>query len=327
MPPRCTDSERRRQPAEHTRDGRDRSALDSRRSPHHEGRRARVAERRLAFAASIEPRREGGAASGAVRFLALIRAGWRRWSSYRAATFAGLFTNTAFGFLRAAILLAALDAAGPIGGYDHADALTYVWLGQGLIMVIGIWRWMELATRIQTGDVVVDFSRPIDLQAAYLCEDLGRAGYQIAARGIPPFLVGMLVFDLRLPARPEIWLAFALSLFLAVVASFGMRFLINLGAFWVLDFRGLNGLSSLLMTFASGFALPLSFLPGWADAVLRALPWAAMVQTPIDVFLEQRSGSELTGLLVLQAWWALALLGIGRLVLHAATHRVVVQGG
>jgi ABC-2 type transport system permease protein len=78
-----------------------------------------------------------------MRYLALMGAGWRRWSSYRAATFAGLFTNTAFGFLRAAVLLAALKVAGPIGGYDLADALTYVWLGQGLIMAIGIWRWSE----------------------------------------------------------------------------------------------------------------------------------------------------------------------------------------
>jgi ABC-2 type transport system permease protein len=262
-----------------------------------------------------------------MRYLALMGAGWRRWSSYRAATFAGLFTNTAFGFLRAAVLLAALKVAGPIGGYDPADALTYVWLGQGLIMAIGIWRWSELATRIQTGDVVVDFSRPIDLQVAYLCEDLGRAGYQVVARGIPPFVVGMLAFDLRFPTHASTWLVFAVSLFLAIVASFGMRFLINLGAFWVLDYRGLSGLSSLLMTFASGFALPLSFLPGWAEALLRALPWAVMVQTPIDVFLEQRSGSELIGLLALQVWWALALLGIGRWVLQAATHRVVVQGG
>ena len=45
-------------------------------------------------------------------YLALARAGFRRWSSYRAATLAGVFTNTVFGFIRVAILLAALRAGG-----------------------------------------------------------------------------------------------------------------------------------------------------------------------------------------------------------------------
>ncbi|GIU87472.1 MAG: hypothetical protein KatS3mg009_1987 [Acidimicrobiia bacterium] len=69
--------------------------------------------------------------------LALFRAGFRRWSSYRAAALAGVFTNTVFGFIRAGVLGAAVDAAGPIAGYDRAAALTaaltYVWLAQGLI--------------------------------------------------------------------------------------------------------------------------------------------------------------------------------------------------
>ena len=262
-----------------------------------------------------------------MRYIALIGAGWRRWSSYRAATFAGALTNTAFGFIRAAIILAALDAAGPIGGYDRAEAVTYTWLTQGLIMTIGIWRWQELADRIHTGDVVTDFSRPLDVQGTYLAEDLGRAAYQVIARGLPPFLVGALAFDLRLPHRASTWVLFAASLTLAVVASFGIRFLVNLGAFWVLDFRGLQAVSTLLMTAASGFMLPLQFYPGWAEGMLRALPWASLIQMPIDVFLEQRHGVALVRGIGMQLLWAIALLGLGRAALRAATRHVVVQGG
>ena len=121
-------------------------------------------------------------------YLALAKAGFRRWSSYRTATFAGLFTNTIFGFLRVAVLFAALDAGGAIGGYSRADAATYTWLTQGLIATIAIWGWVELANRIQTGDVVTDLQRPVDLQGAYLAEDLGRAIYQLLARR--PTLLG-----------------------------------------------------------------------------------------------------------------------------------------
>jgi ABC-2 type transport system permease protein len=260
-------------------------------------------------------------------YLALARAGFRRWSSYRAATLAGIFTNTVFGFIRVAILLAALRAGGNIAGYSEADAITYTWVTQALIMMIAMWNWVDLATRIQTGDIVTDLQRPIDLQAAYLSEDQGRALYQLLARGLPPFIVGALVYDLKFPESIGQWIAFALSLELAVIVSFGMRFIVNLFAFWVLDWRGLLALSSAFTTVASGFVIPIAFFPTWAARLFTLLPWAAMIQTPIDVFIGRRTGPTLASGLALQVFWAITLLGLGRILLARAAQRVVVQGG
>src|SRR5206468_869610 len=146
-----------------------------------------------------------GCGDGAMqRYWQLARAGWRRNATYRAATFAGAFTNVVFGFLRAAVLVATLKVAGNIGGYDRADALTYT-----------------------------------------------------------------------------------VSIVLAVVVSFGMRYIVNLGAFWLLDWRGLDTLSGLLVTVLSGFAIPLNFYPHWARTLTELLPWGSMVQLPINIFLEQ----------------------------------------
>ena len=260
-------------------------------------------------------------------YLALARAGFRRWASYRAATLAGVFPNTVFGFIRVAILLAALRAGGNIAGYSEADAITYTWVTQALIMMIAMWNWVDLATRIQTGDIVTDLQRPIDLQAAYLSEDQGRALYQLLARGLPPFIVGALVYDLKFPESIGQWIAFALSLELAVIVSFGMRFIVNLFAFWVLDWRGLLALSSAFTTVASGFVIPIAFFPTWAARLFTVLPWAAMIQTPIDVFIGRRTGPTLASGLALQVFWAITLLGLGRILLARAAQRVVVQGG
>jgi ABC-2 type transport system permease protein len=261
------------------------------------------------------------------RYWQLVRAGWRRNATYRAATFAGAFTNIVFGFLRAAVLIATLKVAGHIGGYDRADALTYTWLTQGLIMVIAIWRWNDLALRIQTGAIATDLSRPIDVQGAWLAEDLGRAAYQGVFRGLPPFIIGALFFTLRLPHHAVTWLAFAASIVLAVVVSFGMRFIVNLCAFWLLDWRGLDTVSSLLVTVLSGFSIPLNFYPHWARTITELLPWGSMVQLPINIFLEQERGSGVVGLLLLQAMWAVVLLAVGRRLLAAGTRKLVVQGG
>ncbi len=255
------------------------------------------------------------------------RRGYRRYATYRGATFAGIFTNSIFGFLRASILLALLSVRPNVGGYDAADALTYTWLGQGLLMVAYLWGWNELALRIISGDISVDLSRPIDLQASWLASDLGRAAYHVIFRGIPPFLVGMLVFRLRLPTDPVTWLAFAASVALAAVISFGIRFIANLSAFWLLDSRGMHGVVGMIWTFLAGMIVPLAFLPPPLRGVVEALPFAGTIQVPIDVFLGKHAGLDLLGALALQAAWAAALLLLGRLVLATAVRRLVVQGG
>jgi ABC-2 type transport system permease protein len=261
-------------------------------------------------------------------FLALARAGFRRSSSYRAATLAGIFTNTMFGFFGVAILVAALEAGGgEIAGYTRTDAITYTWMTQAMIGTLAIWGWVDLATRIQTGDIVTDLQRPIDLQSAYLSEDYGRAAYQLLARGIPPFLIGMIFYDLAFPATVGQWCAFVVSTTFAVGVSFGLRFIVNLLAFWVLDWRGLLGLSQAVATVASGFVVPLAFFPGPLERLLTVLPWASLVQVPVDIFLGKRTGATVASGLALQLMWAVLLFGIGRLLLQRAALRVVVQGG
>ena len=128
-------------------------------------------------------------------YLALARAGFRRWSSYRAATLAGVLTNTAFGFLRVAILFAALRAGGDIGGYTPEQA-----------------RHLHVAdASADHDDRDVELGRPRDPHpdrrhrhrpptpdrpAGRVPQPRtsGRAGYQLLARGLPPFLIGALVY-------------------------------------------------------------------------------------------------------------------------------------
>ena len=125
-----------------------------------------------------------------------------------------------------------------VGGYDSSDALTYVWLTQGLIATLYIWGWQDLAVRINSGDVATDLVRPVDPLRAGLAFDFGRAVYHALYRGVPPFLVGALVFDLTGPGNPAVWLAFTLSVALAIAVSYAWRFLYNSSAFWVLHYRG-----------------------------------------------------------------------------------------
>jgi ABC-2 type transport system permease protein len=257
----------------------------------------------------------------------LARRGYRRYAAYPGATWAGVFTNTFFGFLIAYALLAVFEQRDTVGDYDARDAVTYAWLAQGMLMTIYLWGWFDVALRVRSGDVATDLQRPLDFQGYWLAHDLGRALYHAVFRGVPPFVLGALVFDVLVPHDPRIWLAFTLSVTLAVVTSFAFRFIFNLAAFWLIDYRGAAVLAMVASTFFSGQIVPIAFFPDWLAATAWALPFAAMVQAPIEIWLGHAEGLELLGLLGLQAFWALVLLLVGRAVLAAGMRKLVIQGG
>lgn len=262
--------------------------------------------------------------------VAVATRAFRRYSTYRAATLSGIFTNSVFGVIYSYAYLALWDANPTAGGYDAQDAVTYVWLGQALLMTIALWgggTTDDLAERIRTGDVAIDLYRPVGLVGWYLASDLGRAAYHLVTRGFGPTLIGLVVFDIALPGSVLDAAAFAVSLVLAVVVSFAIRFLVASTAFWLLDQSGVKVMSGAFAIFFSGMMLPLVLFPGWLGTVAKALPWASYVQVPADIWLGKHQGVDLLAALGFQVMWAVVLLAACQGVLRLATRKVVVQGG
>ncbi|WP_030347744.1 ABC transporter permease [Streptomyces sp. NRRL S-1022] len=265
---------------------------------------------------------------GAGRLYAAVAAGgFRRYATYRAATAAGVFTNTVFGLILVYTYRALWDEKPHLGGYDQAQAVTYVWLGQAFLSTLAIGGGGvedELMERIRTGDVAIDLYRPADLQLWWLAADLGRAFFQLLGRGLVPFVFGALCFPVSLPSDASTWAAFLVAVALAMLVGFGIRYLVALSAFWLLDGTGVVQMAWLLGFFCSGMLLPLNVFPGALGEVVRALPWSSLLQAPADILLGH---ADPLPTYLFQAAWAVALLGAGRLVQSAATRRVVVQGG
>jgi ABC-2 type transport system permease protein len=260
-------------------------------------------------------------------WLDVARRSFRRWSTYRLATAAGVITNTVFGYLRADILLAVVAASSvDPGGWSAAELVTFAFVTQALLSGTGAFGEPELAERVRSGDVVVDLYRPVDLQAWWFASWCGRAGFTLIARGIPPVLLGAIVFDLVLPTTATGWAVVLTSMLLATVIGFGIRFCSNLTAFWLVDNRGLDQMITLVLTFFGGLLVPVVLFPDWLEQIARVLPFAAMIQTPAELTMGVYDGPTWVALGG-QAAWALALLLLGRVMLASATHKVVVQGG
>jgi ABC-2 type transport system permease protein len=275
----------------------------------------------LTVAVAFADVRAGG---GSEVYARLVVAGFRRWSTYRTAALAGMSTNLVFGFLRCAVLLTVFGGAAEVAGYDRAAAVTFVWTGQALIDLTLAWGGIQFGERVRSGDVATDLLRPWDLQLALLADDLGRAGFSLLIRFVPPFLVAGLFFDLRLPGDVPGWALFALGVLLAVLVGFGMRFLVNLTAFWLMDWRGVFGLYIVLSSLLCGLTVPVAMLPRWAEIAVWCTPFPAMMQVPADLLVGRGNPLLLLG----HAFgWTVVMLLLGRLALRRAVRALVVQGG
>lgn len=267
-----------------------------------------------------------------LRLYATVAAGgFRRYATYRVATLAGLFTNTVFGFVFSYTYIALWAERPQLGGYSMSDALAYVWIGQALLTVCGLMGGGfedELIERIRTGDIAVDLYRPADLQGWWCAANAGRSAYQLLGRGAGPLVIGALAFGFTLPDGPAGWAAFLLAVALGSLVSFALWYLVAMSAFWLLDGQGVVQVAWLTGLFFSGMLLPLNVFPGALGEIARALPWAALLQVPADVYLGRYGdGAGLLRAYGFQLGWLALLLAAGRAAQAAATRKVVVQGG
>ena len=258
----------------------------------------------------------------------LFAAGFRRQSSYRLAMLAGLATNVVFGFIRASILFAAIDSGGgTLAGYDKGSVSAYVWLSQGLIGAVTLTGIAEIGDRIRTGDVAVDFTRPLDLQTWHLAEDLGRAAYTTIPRGVPSVLVGALTVGLALPTTALPYAMGLVSVVLGVAISFYGRYAVNVLGFWLLDTRGVRMVYAVVSSFLAGLYVPVGLFPDWLHELALATPFPSMMQAPVDVISGHVSGADAWRTLGLQVVWVALTCLAGRALTSAGRAKLVVQGG
>jgi len=262
-------------------------------------------------------------------YWALAVAGFQRYATYRQAMVAAVVTNSVFGFLRFAVMLAVIEAgARAVAGYNEPQLATFVFAGQGLIGVVLLWALPELAERIRTGDVVTDLLRPIDPVWQQLAADLGRAGYAVLTRFVVPVVVGALVFELYAPRRSVTYALFVCSMLLATIVCFACRYLVNASAYWLLDVRGPQTAWVLTSGIFGGLYFPVWFFPdAVAIGLIIATPFPSVIQIPLDILVERGSPTVRLELLAIQAGWVVALLALCRWVQSRGERKLVIQGG
>ena len=260
-------------------------------------------------------------------FWRLLVAGFRRQSTYRLAAFGGLVANTTFGFLKVAILFAAVRAAGgELEGYDLGAVSAYVWISQAMLGSINLHGRTDLAERIRDGDVAVDFLRPVDVQGAFVATEVGRSLFAFLPRGLPTLAIGVVVIGVPWPGGPALALGLV-SLLLAVTVSATTVYLAATAGFWLVETRGLQVLYMVLSGFFAGLFLPIWFFPDWLLVLVSLTPFPSMMMYPTDILAGRVDVGGALLHLAVQTLWLAVTIAVGQALTRAGRHRLEVQGG
>jgi len=265
-------------------------------------------------------------------YLAILVARFTLMLQYRTAAFAGFATQCWWGMLKI-MVLAAFYASAPHQPMTLPQAITYVWLGQGLL---GLLPWsadLQISEAVETGNVAYERLRPVDTHTFWLVRAIAQRVGGTALRVVPMFLlagvilplVGLQGWSWHLPPTLAAAALFAVSISLTVLLSSAFVVILNV-AVVALKTRRASNLAPVLVNPLSGMIVPLALMPAWAQGFLFWQPFAGLVDIPYRIYFANLTGMAALEGIFAQALWTTLLLLIGRWWLARVMARLDMQG-
>ncbi|SDD89607.1 ABC-2 type transport system permease protein [Paenibacillus sp. UNCCL117] len=214
-----------------------------------------------------------------------------------------------------------------LGGLTLEQMTTYVAVG-----------WMarafyfnnldrEIANEIKDGSVAVQFIRPYNYILVKLMQGLGEGLFRLLLFSTPGMVIVSLLFSVKLPTDPKLWVIFLIMLFFSFLINTQLNIITGLSAFFLENNEGLMRMKRVAVDLFSGLVVPMSFFPGWAEGILKLLPFQAITYLPGKVFTGAVSGGAAYHGLLVQILWVVLLLAPLYILWRSARTRLFVQGG
>jgi len=268
----------------------------------------------------------------ALPYLAILRVRFQLMLQYRAAAFAGFVTQCWWGVIKI-MVMAAFYAGHPHQPITLAQAITYTWLGQGLL---GLLPWnadTDISEAVESGNVAYERLRPVDTHALWLARAVAQKAGGTALRVVPMFVIAALLFPAvglgdwawKLPQTAEAAALFAISITLALFLASASVVLLNIAVVALKTRRAAN-IAGTLVNPLSGMIVPLALMPGWLQGFLFWQPFAGLVDIPYRIYFGNLAGGAAAAGIAAQLLWVTIFILAGRYWLAEVWARVDMQG-
>lgn len=264
-------------------------------------------------------------------YQALFRIRFSNSLQYRTAALAGMTTQFAWGFMQLLALSAFYRADPAAFPMTLSQTASYIWIQQAFLALFMNWLFdTDIFEAITSGSIAYELVRPVDLYNRWFCQSAANRLAKTMLRCLPILIVAFIVpepFRMSLPDSPVSLLLFLCSACLAVVVVVSYNMLVYISTFYTLNPAGVRLISTVLADFMSGGIVPIPFFPPAFKAVANVLPFGSMQNMPLLIYSGAVTGPALFRGMVLQLFWAAALIAAGRAIMNHALKRVIVQGG
>lgn len=251
---------------------------------------------------------------------------------YRVAALASMSIHLFWGLILSTILMLfyRLGDSSSVN-MNIAQGVTYIWFGQCFLSLIPIQLDNEIYQRINSGDYAYELCRPLDLYNHLFAR---AAAIRISGTVLKSTLALIIClfllpkpYRMMLPADFTALLGTVVALIGALFLSCAFANIINLLLLKVDYGIGLYSLAVAIVTITSGVLIPLYVYPDWMQPLLRALPFAGMMDFPASIYTGMIAKAEIWSVLAKQLAWIIVLVVLGRWGMSKRLQKTIIQGG
>lgn len=265
------------------------------------------------------------------KYLSFFRIRFTNGLQYRAAAYAGVVTQFAWGFMQILLYKAFYRANPAAFPMEFSQLSSYIWLQQAFLALFMTW-FLEndIFLSITNGNVAYELVRPLNLYNMWFVKNLANRMAKAFLRCMPILAVAAFLpkpYQIAMPLSLPSFLLFLTSMALGLLIVVAFCMLIYITTFYTLSPMGIRIVAVSLVEFLSGGLIPLPFLPDPIRQVLELLPFGAMQNIPLRIYSGNIAGSQMLFRIGLQVFWLVVLVLTGKAYMGKALKKVVVQGG
>lgn len=213
-----------------------------------------------------------------------------------------------------------------VGGLTLLQMIAYMSISMSISFAIISGTDGYLSYEIREGKFSSTMAKPMGIQRYIFFRDSGEILFRLLSVSLPAIAGAFLIFHVPIP-ETDIFLLFLVSIMFSYILSFSIAFIVGLFAFHTEFSRGIIRFKEILVVFFSGMFLPLYLFPEPLKSIAFILPFQAIINTPISIFIGKISGAEALFSIIEQIIWIIVLVVVGKIFLNYSLKKYNAQGG
>ncbi len=250
---------------------------------------------------------------------------------YRTAAFAGIATQFVWGSMEILMFRAFYEADASAFPMTLQATCSYVWMQQAFLALFMAWFMEnEIFDSIVDGNISYELCRPINVYDMWFARSTANRFSRAILRCFPVLIFSAFLpapFGIMAPVSVSAFVWFLITLILGALVTIAFCMLVYMTCFFTVSSLGVRMVAVSVVEFFQGGVIPIPFFPEKLQKVMELLPFASMQNVALRIYSGDLAGVQMKKAIILQVFWLVVLVAIGKGINRLAMKKIVIQGG